>query len=437
MSADPSLPSAAPPRRPAAVAFIFVTVLLDVLALGLIVPILPKLVVGFLKGNTEHGAIIYGVFGTVWALMQFFFAPMLGALSDRFGRRPVILISCFGLSADYVLMALAPNLGWLFAGRVISGITAASIPTAMAYIADVTPPEKRAASFGMVGAAFGAGLVFGPALGGLLGQMDPRLPFWVAAALGFANACYGLFVLPESHPAKHRKAFAWSRANPVAALYLLRSRSGLSGLAVITFLCYLAHEVYPAVFVLYVDYRFGWNERTVGLTLGGVGICTALTQALLTRPAIVRLGERGAILLGLTSGTLGFLLYGAAGNPVWFWAAIPLIAPWGIASPAMQGLMSRRLDASEQGMLQGALGSVRGVTGLIGPTLFTLTFAAFLPGGWVGGKAGHLPGAPFLLSAALILAALLTAWLAVRIPKDAPVPAAEALAPPTAFTPEI
>ena len=437
MSADPSSSAPLAARRPAAVAFIFVTVLFDVLALGIIIPILPKLVLGFLKGDTEHGTIIYGAFGTVWAVMQFFFAPVLGALSDRFGRRPVILISCFGLSADYVLMALAPNLGWLFVGRVISGITAANIPTAMAYIADVTPPEKRAASYGTIGAAFGVGFVVGPALGGLLGQVDPRLPFWVAAALGFANACYGFFVLPESHPVDHRRAFTWKQANPVGALRLLRSRDGLIALAAINFLCYLAHEVYPNVFVLNVDYRFHWDERTVGLTLCVVGICTILTQGLLTRVAVARLGERRVILLAMTSGTLGFLLYAAAPNSLWFWAAIPLIAPWDIAAPAMQSLMSQRLDASEQGLLQGALSSVRGITGVMGPSLFTLTFAAFIPGGWAAARGWHLAGAPFLLSATLVVIALLVAWLAVHGGKAFPAPTAEALAAAPGFTPEV
>ena len=222
--------SAAAPRR-AAVAFIFVTVVLDMLALGMIVPVLPKLVIQFLGGDTAHAARIYGLFGTVWALMQFVFAPLLGALSDRCGRRPIVLLSNFGMGLDYIVMALAPTLNWLFAGRVVSGITAASIPTAGAYIADVTPPEKRAAAFGLIGAAFGIGFVLGPALGGLLGAVNPRLPFWVAGGLSLANAMYGLFVLPESLPVERRAGFAWQRANPVGALNLLRSHPELFGLA--------------------------------------------------------------------------------------------------------------------------------------------------------------------------------------------------------------
>ncbi|MGZ3461771.1 MAG: MFS transporter, partial [Archangium sp.] len=232
------------PRR-AALVFIFVTVLLDILAMGMIIPVLPKIVLGFLNGDTARAAEVFGLFSTVWALMQFVFSPVLGALSDRHGRRPVILLSNFGLGLDYILMALAPSLSWLFAGRVISGITSASISTASAYIADVTPPEKRAASFGMIGAAFGVGFVLGPALGGVLGNMNPRLPFWVSAALSLANAMYGLFVLPESLPPERRMAFQWRRANPVGALTLLRSNREVLGLASVHFLYNLAHVALP------------------------------------------------------------------------------------------------------------------------------------------------------------------------------------------------
>jgi MFS transporter, DHA1 family, tetracycline resistance protein len=243
-------------QRPAAFAFVFVTVLLDMLAIGIIIPVLPKLVVDFVGGDAAEGARIYGLFGTVWALMQFVFSPVQGALSDRFGRRPVILISNFGLGLDYIVMALAPSLNWLFVGRVISGITAASISTAYAYVADVTPPEARAARFGLLGAAFGIGFVLGPALGGLAGAVDPRLPFWIAAALSLANALYGLLVLPESLPPERRAPFAWRRANPVGALALLASQSTLIGLATVNFLGNLAHAALPSIGVLYMMYRY-------------------------------------------------------------------------------------------------------------------------------------------------------------------------------------
>ena len=248
-----------PAPRKAAIAFIFVTVVLDVLAFGIIIPVLPRLVEDFLGGNTARAAEIYGLFGTVWALMQFVFSPLFGALSDRFGRRPVVLLSNFGLAFDYVLMALAPNLRWLFLGRVISGVTAASISTAMAYVADVTPADQRARNYGLVGMAFGVGFVFGPAIGGLLGAVDPRLPFWAAAAASLANAAYGYFVLPESLPPERRRPFEWKRANPAGAFRFLQSHREIRGLAVAAFLSNVAHAVLPAVFVLYAGYRYAWD----------------------------------------------------------------------------------------------------------------------------------------------------------------------------------
>ncbi|MDY7232863.1 TCR/Tet family MFS transporter [Hyalangium rubrum] len=398
------------PVRQAALAFIFITVALDMLAVGMIVPILPKLVVSFLNGDTVRSAEIYGLFGTVWALMQFGASPVLGALSDRFGRRPVILVSNFGLGLDYVLMALAPSLAWLFVGRILSGITAASISTAGAYIADVTPPEKRAASFGMLGAAFGLGFVLGPALGGMLGATDPRLPFWIAAGLSLLNGMYGLFVLPESLPRERRAAFSWRRANPLGSLKLLRSNRDLFGLATVTFLSHLSHGVLISVYVLYVGYRYGWDERTVGLTLAGSGIASTVVQAGLVRPIVARLGERRTLLLGLGFGVVGFALYGLATTGVGFWMAIPVMALWGLAGPAAQGLMTRRVGASEQGQLQGANSSLMGISSLIGPILFTQTFAWSInpDTGW------HLPGAPFLLAAVLLACAALQAWRVTR-----------------------
>src|SRR5256885_6479489 len=292
--------------RGAAVIFIFVTILLDTLALGVIIPVLPKLIESFVNNDTANAARIFGLFGTAWAAMQFFFSPILGALSDRFGRRPVVLLSNFGLSLDYVLMALAPSLSWLFVGRVISGITSASISTAFAYIADVTPPERRAAVFGKIGAAFGAGFILGPALGGLLGDIDPRLPFWVAAGLSFANAVYGWLILPESLPPERRSPLRWKSANPVGALRLLASDRALAGLSLANFFAQLAHVVLPSVFVLYATYRYGWDTKTVGLTLALVGVCAMVVQGSGVGPIVKRLGERRALPLGPRSGALGF-----------------------------------------------------------------------------------------------------------------------------------
>jgi MFS transporter, DHA1 family, tetracycline resistance protein len=409
----------APPVRRAALAFIFVTVVLDVLALGITIPVLPKLVEGFLGGDTPRAAELFGVFGTVWALMQFFFAPILGALSDRFGRRRVLLISCFGLGLDYIFMALAPSLGWLFVGRVISGITAASFTTAAAYIADVTPPEKRAAGFGMVGAAWGLGFVLGPALGGVLGGYGLRLPFWFAAALALLSAMYGLFVLPESLPLERRRAFSWSRANPMASLALLRSHPELIGLATVNFLYYVAHNVLPSVFVLYTSYRYGWSERTVGLTLAGAGLCSVVVQAGLVRHAVARFGERRTLMAGLVFGAIGFLNYAFAPTAAIFWLGMPVFALMGLFGPSSQGLMSRRVGPSDQGMLQGANSCLTGITGLIGPGLFTMTFATF-----IGSRSGwHFPGAPFALAAILLIAALGVARRVTRTSATATFPA--------------
>jgi MFS transporter, DHA1 family, tetracycline resistance protein len=253
--------------RKAALSFIFVMCVLDVMAIGIIIPVLPKLVESMAGGNTSRAAEIYGVFGTAWGLMQFFFSPILGTVSDRYGRRPVLLVSTLGLGLDYVLMAVAPNLVWLFIGRVVSGITAASFSTAYAYIADVTPAEQRAGAFGLVGAAFGVGFVLGPAIGGIMGDIDPRLPFWIAAALTLANFAYGLFVLPESLPPERRMAFSWARANPIGSLKLLSQHRQLLGLAGVSFLYHFAHVVLPAVAVLYTSYRCGWDNKTMGLSL--------------------------------------------------------------------------------------------------------------------------------------------------------------------------
>lgn len=404
---DPNSPT--PPRR-AAIIFIFITVVLDMLAFGMIIPVLPKLVVNFMEGDTARAAKIYGLFGTTWALMHFFCSPILGSLSDRFGRRPVILLSNFGLGLDCILMALAPTLNWLFVGRVISGVTAASIGTAGAYIADVTPPEKRAAGFGIIGVAFGLGFILGPALGGVLGGISPRLPFWVAAGLSLLNAMYGLFLLPESLPPERRAGFQWRKANPVGALNLLRTHPHLLGLASANFLGNLAHAVLPSTAVLYMGYRYGWDERAVGFMLAGVGVCSAIVQGGLIGPIVKRFGERRALLTGLLFGAAGFAIYGLAATGPVFLAGIPVMALWGLAGPSAQGLMTRHVSPSEQGRLQGANSSIMGIAELLGPGLFTLTFAAFIS----TQRAWHLPGAPFLLAAVLLLAALFTAWRVTR-----------------------
>ena len=393
------------PLRGAAVAFIFVTVLLDTLALGVIIPILPKLIESFVNHDTANAARIFGLFGTVWALMQFFFSPIAGALSDRFGRRPVVLLSNFGLALDYVVMALAPYLIWLFVGRVISGITSASVSTAFAYIADMTPPERRAAVFGKVGVAFGAGFILGPAIGGLLGGIDPRLPFWAAAALSFANTLYGLLILPESLPHDRRSPFRWKSANPIGALDLLRSDRVLAGLSVVNFFAQLAHVVLPSTFVLYATYRYGWDATTVGLTLAMVGICAMAVQGAAIGPIVRRFGERRALLFGLGCGAAGFLIFGAAPSGPLFWLGIPVMALWGVSGAALQALTTQLVTPEQQGQLQGATTSVQSVSQLLGPFLFTLIFAYFIS----AQAPVKLPGAPFLLAGALLALALVVA----------------------------
>jgi MFS transporter, DHA1 family, tetracycline resistance protein len=391
--------------RSAAVIFIFVTLLLDMLALGIIIPILPKLIESFVDNDTASAAGIFGLFGTAWALMQFLFSPVVGSLSDRFGRRPVVLLSNFGLSADYVLMALAPSLTWLFVGRLISGITSASISTAFAYIADTTPPEKRAAYFGKIGVAFGAGFILGPALGGLLGDISPRLPFWAAATLSLINGLYGLLILPESLPRDRRAPFRWKSANPLGALRFLRSSRLLLGLQSSNFFAQLGHVVLPSTFVLYATYRYGWDVRTVGLTLAIVGVCSMVVQGVAIGPIVKHFGERKALLFGLLCGAAGFLIYGAAPTGLWFCLGIPVMAPWSVANAATQALMTREVAPDQQGQLQGATSSVQSVSQMVGPFLFTLTFAFF-----IGDHAPFkLPGAPFLLAALLLVVALIVA----------------------------
>lgn len=396
--------------RQGAFIFIFITLALDMIALGIIVPVLPNLIKEFEGGNISSAARWQLIFGFTWAAMQFVFAPLLGAASDRFGRRPVILLSIFGLGLDYILMALAPNLWWLLIGRVLSGITASTYPTAAAYVADVTPPEERAGKFGLLGAAFGIGFVFGPVLGGVLGDIDLRLPFWVAAGLSLANAAYGYFVLPESLPKEKRGAVDWRKANPLGSLVLLRSHPELFGLATASFLMALAHEALPNVFVLYAGYRYDWDIKTVGMALAAVGICSGIVQGGLVRPMVKRFGERTCMYLGLLFGFIGFVLVGAADRAWILIAGIPFTALWGLAGPAMQSLMSQRVSGAEQGQLQGALGSIRGIAGMIGPIVMLGIFS------YTAGPDAltEFPGAVYYLSAGLVMVTMMVAWSATQ-----------------------
>jgi DHA1 family tetracycline resistance protein-like MFS transporter len=394
----------------------------DFLAFGIIAPVLPDLIRQFEGGDFARASSITGYFGFAWATMQFIFSPILGAWSDRFGRRPVILISCFGLSIDYVFMALAPSLRWLFAGRLISGITTSNVSTAFAYITDVTKPEERAKPFGLVSAVFGLGFVIGPAVGGYLGNINLRFPFWAAAVLSFGNALYGYFVLPESLPPERRAKSAWHMANPLGSLKLLTSHAELAGLSVVTTLYYLAHNSLPSMWALYTEYRYAWNRRDVGFSLAVVGVSAAVVSGVLVGPFVKRFGERRSLLAGLFFGTVGFAGFASATRGWEILAVIPFIALWGIAAPAMQSLMSRHVDPSSQGKLQGAINSLRAITGMVGPVLFTQIFALA-----ISPRFGlHLPGAPYLVAAVLLLSSLLLAAYVTRS-EEAPQPAASPL----------
>jgi DHA1 family tetracycline resistance protein-like MFS transporter len=391
-------------------AFIIITVALDFLAFGIIAPVLPNLIIQFEGGDIAKAAAITGYFGFAWNFMQFLFLPVLGAWSDRFGRRPIILISCLGLGLDYIFMAVAPNLRWLFVGRLISGITASNVSTAFAYITDVTPPEQRAKKFGLLGAAFGLGFVIGPALGGVLGHYSLRAPFWAAAGLSLANFLYGIFVLPESLPEEKRSKSAWHMANPLGSLTLLRSHRELAGLSIVVLLYYLAHQSLQNVWVLYTEYRYGWNTRSVGISLALVGVCAVIVSGGLVGPYVKRFGERFSLASGLFYGFLGFAGFGLAWKGWGALAAIPFIALWGVAGPAMQSLMSQRVDATSQGKLQGAINSLRALTGMAGPLLFTQVFSAVI----APGMRVSLPGAPYFLAGALLLVALFVAVVVTR-----------------------
>src|SRR3989441_5660494 len=411
----------APSVGRAAFTFILIMVAFDFLAFAIIAPVLPDLIRSFEGGDFGRASSITGYFGFAWATMQFIFSPLLGAWSDRFGRRPVILISCFGLSIDYIFMALAPSLRWLFVGRLISGITTSNVATAFAYVTDVTKPEERAKPFGLISAAFGLGFVIGPAVGGWLGNMNLRFPFWAAAALSLGNALYGYFVLPESLPPERRAKSAWHMAHPFASFELLRSHRELAGLSVVVTLYYLAHNSLPSMWALYTEYRYAWSRGDVGNSLALVGFCAAVVSGVLVGPFVKRFGERRSVLSGLFFGTVGFAGFAFATRGWMLLAVIPFIALWGIAAPAMQSLMARHVDPSSQGKLQGAINSLRAITGMAGPILFTQVFALA-----ISPRFGlHLPGAPYFLAGLLLLSSLLLAVYVTR-PSEAAVSSSQA-----------
>lgn len=389
-------------RKPA-VGFIFITVFLDVLGIGLIVPILPKLVEQLQGGNIAAASHTVGFLASLYALMQFIFAPILGSLSDRFGRRPVILGSLFGSALDYLLLAFAPNLAWFYLGRIIAGITGANITAATAYIADVSPPEKRAGNFGLIGAAFGLGFITGPALGGLLGDYSLRLPFLAAAGLTIANWLYGYFVLPESLPPQNRNAFSIKRANPIGSFAGLRRYPLVFRLAMSLFLMSIAQFMLQSTWALYTDYRYHWTPKQIGMSLAVVGFFAALVQGGLARKIIPKLGEKRSMLTGFCFSMIAFVSYGLATEGWMLYPALIVGCFAGIAHPAGQALISKTVGANEQGSVQGAITSLSSFAGIIGPLIATNLFGWF-----IGPKApAHIPGISFYLAATVIFTAML------------------------------
>lgn len=402
--------SPAPNRPPPALAFILLTVLLDVMGIGLIIPVFPALVTQ-LAHNPTSGAQFVGVFTAVYAVMQFVCAPILGALSDRYGRRPVLLASLTGMGLDYLLLAFAPNLAWLFVGRVIAGATGASITVANAYLADVTPPENRARSFGLLGATFGVGFILGPALGGVLGNINLHLPFFVAAGLALLNALYGLFVLPESLPPEKRGARPErSVVNPFAPLLALGKYPLVRNLAAAFVLIGMAQQVIFSTWVLFTERVLGWTPAQNGVALAVVGLLSVIVQAGLVGVAMRVLGERGAIITGLLIGVVQYVLLGAARTGAGLYASIVLGSLAGIAGPAIQGLISRTVDPTEQGRVQGALTSINSLVGIFGPLLATAVFAYFTR----PGNTFNEPGAAFYMGALFSLLGTVVAGVVLR-----------------------
>ena len=406
------------PKRPAALAFIFVTILIDVIGIGVIIPVLPALIEQLTGEGVSQASRYAGWLSFAYAAAQFFFAPVMGGLSDRYGRRPVLLASLLGLGCDYIFLALAPSLAWLFVGRVIAGITGASFTTATAYIADVSTPEKRAQNFGLVGAAFGLGFIIGPVLGGLFAHFGPRVPFVVAAALSLCNFLYGFFVVPESLAVEQRRPFEWARANAVASLVRLGQYPKILGLVVALVLLYLAGSATQSVWTFYTILKFKWDEGMIGWSLGAVGLGALIVQGGLVRVLLPKLGTARATLLGLAFYMVGFVLFAFASQGWMMFAVTAVYALGGLAGPALQGSISGQVPPNEQGELQGALTSLISATGVVGPLFMTSLFAYFTrPRAPL-----YFPGMPFLVGAGLTGLALLVALGPLRrLPAAAPV----------------
>lgn len=377
-----------------ALIFILILVTLDVAALGVLITVLPTIMKEFTAGDEASAAEMLGLFVTLWATMQFLFSPLIGALSDKYGRRPVLMVSCLGLAIDYLFVALAPSIAWLFIGRLLCGMTASTMSTARAYVADITPAEGRAKAFGLVGMAFSFGFVLGPTIGGMAGELTPRLPFWLAAAACLTNVSLVWLVLPESLPPTRRMAFSWKRGNPVGAVKQLLSRRQLLWMVIIFLLISMVSQLLPSVFVIYTEHRYGWPATTSGLSLTLIGASTAIVQGFLIGPTVSWLGPHRTVGVGLLFGAVAMTVYALAPGGSLFWLGVPLMALASLATPPLQAMMTRQVSASEQGQLQGTNNSARSLAAIIGPGIFAGSFAALMD---------PLPGAPFLVAAVLML----------------------------------
>lgn len=400
-----------PPKRSAALGFIFVTLLLDITGIGIIIPVLPTLISELIGGSLSDASRYGGWLLFTYAFVQFLCAPIIGGLSDQYGRRPVLLASLFGFGLDYLFLAYAPTIGWLFVGRIIAGFMGASFTTGAAYIADVSTPETRAQNFGLLGAAFGLGFIVGPVLGGLLGQYGSRVPFLAAAGLTLVNCLYGYFVLPESLKPENRRPFSWRRANPAGSLRHLRKFPVLSGLIASLVLTYIASHAVQGVWSYYTMEKFSWNEAQIGYSLGAVGLLSAIVQGGLIRLIIPKLGQERSVYIGLLLYSIGFMLFAFASEG---WMMYIFMVPYilgGIAGPAIQGLISTQVPANEQGELQGGLTSLQSVTSIIGPPLMTGLFAYFTR----HDTALYFPGAPLLTAAVLSITSTVLAWRSFKI----------------------
>lgn len=396
--------------RKAAIGFIFITLLIDVTGLGLIIPVLPKLIEQLIHGDISQASRYGGFLTFTYAIMQFIFAPVLGGLSDQFGRRPVLLFSLFGFALDYLFLSFAPTIGWLFVGRAIAGITGASFTTATAYIADISIDENRAKNFGMIGAAFGMGFIIGPVIGGLLGSFGPRVPFMVAAGLSFLNGLYGYFILPESLSLSNRRPFSWKRANPLGSLVNIKRYPGLGGLISSFILIYLAAHAVQSNWSFFSIEKFGWSEKMIGISLGVVGLLVAIVQGGLIRVINPRLGNEKSVYIGLLLYSIGLLLFAFASQS---WMMFVFLVPYclgGIAGPALQSIISGNVARNEQGELQGILTGMISLTSIVGPPMMTGLFSYFTrPGAPV-----HFSGAAFLLGSVLMLGSALIAFRTLR-----------------------